>query len=288
VSRIIAIAIAALLISLCGSAHADEAIRLAQEELRKRNLFYGDIDGRETPGFLEALKRYQQRKGFAPTGVVDVDTLRSMGLSAPEVSELPNVPVLRSDRRAPPQVWPLAAGASVQSPPAPATPLRSDPAPSQEEMRRFIRAYLDACQSPDVADELGFYADRVDYFHHGNVDQNYIRGLLHAYYEQWPERSYRVGDTIRLGKSGEYTTARNRINFTLKTSGGRTASGRTDNTFTVARRPDNSLVIIGHQEERVRQNARRRSSKSRSDQQRITPLDRTLRKIFGPSKKRKR
>jgi hypothetical protein len=287
VFRVITILILALLI--CSPAvRADEAIRLAQEELRKRNLFHGDIDGRETPAFLEAVKRYQQRKGFAPTGVVDADTLRSMGVSEPAVSELPSVPVLRSDRSSAgplpgpffgrPHAATASAAATIERPPR-----SSLPPPSLAEVRKFIRAYLDACQSPDVADELAFYGDRVDYFHHGTVDKAFISGLLTSYYAQWPQREYRVGDSIRLGESGNYATARCRISFNLRALLGRTASGKTDNTFTFARRDDNSLEIIGHQEERVRSTARRRSSRQRGEE-RLTPLDRTLRKFFGSGK----
>src|SRR5205085_6526047 len=43
---------------------ADEATRRAQEELRKRNLYFGDINGQSNPEFTEALKDYQMRKGF--------------------------------------------------------------------------------------------------------------------------------------------------------------------------------------------------------------------------------
>ncbi len=282
VSRICNFLIVVIVLLCAGLARADEAIRQVQEELR--NMFHGDVDGRETPGFLDALKRYQQRKGFAPTGVADTDTMRSLGLSGPPaVTNLPNVPVLRSDRRPG-----LAAGRDVSA----AATVASRPAdenktpPTQQEARKFIREYLEACASPDVADELAFYGERVDYFHHGNVDQNYIRALLLAYYQQWPERRYSMGDSVRIGQSGGDATAKCRISFTLA-SGTRQASGKTDNTFTLARRADDRLEIIGHQEARVRPAARPRSSKQRGNTERLTPLDRTLRKFFGPAPKEK-
>ena len=60
--------------SLSAVARADETIRQVQEELRKRNLYFGNIDGQNTTVLAEALKRYQARKGFAVTGKVDSDT----------------------------------------------------------------------------------------------------------------------------------------------------------------------------------------------------------------------
>ncbi|MEA3213452.1 MAG: putative peptidoglycan binding domain [Chthoniobacter sp.] len=79
-------------------------VRSAQEELRRRNIFFGDIDGRQTPEWREALKRYQKRKGLATTGSEDHDTLRSLGLATrtageppPKELEWPEEPVLKSD-----------------------------------------------------------------------------------------------------------------------------------------------------------------------------------------------
>jgi len=53
-------------------------IREVQDELRKRNLFFGDLDGRMTPQLSGALKRYQKRKGFEPTGAFDDPTVASL------------------------------------------------------------------------------------------------------------------------------------------------------------------------------------------------------------------
>ena len=59
-----------------------EFIREVQEELRKRNLFFGDIDGQVTPQLTAALKRYQMRKGFDVTGTVDAPTAASLQIQA--------------------------------------------------------------------------------------------------------------------------------------------------------------------------------------------------------------
>ncbi|MDP9004854.1 MAG: peptidoglycan-binding protein [Verrucomicrobiota bacterium] len=88
-----------LLLTVSGPARADEQTRQVQEELRKRYLFFRDIDGRATPDYSIALRRYQERQGFAQTGVADEMTLYSLGIGEPSppaegAPELPDVPVL--------------------------------------------------------------------------------------------------------------------------------------------------------------------------------------------------
>lgn len=80
---------------------ADEQVRQVQEELRKRNLYFGEIDGRPTSELVGALKRYQARKGFAATGQVDDETAASLHVVVQMASATkqnwPDLPVLRSD-----------------------------------------------------------------------------------------------------------------------------------------------------------------------------------------------
>ncbi|HEX8309910.1 MAG TPA: peptidoglycan-binding domain-containing protein [Chthoniobacteraceae bacterium] len=83
---------------------AEEEVRSVQEELRRRNLYFGDIDGRRTPELEQAVKRYQKKKGFSTSGREDRETLRSLGLvqrapdePLPKAVEWPSEPVLKSD-----------------------------------------------------------------------------------------------------------------------------------------------------------------------------------------------
>ena len=81
---------------------ADEQVRQVQEELRRRNLYFGEVDGRNTEEIHEAMRRYQQRKGFPATGAFEQETLRSLGIqmeppAAGTTEPLPDVPVLKSD-----------------------------------------------------------------------------------------------------------------------------------------------------------------------------------------------
>lgn len=258
---------------------ADDATREVQEELRKRNLFHGDVDGRQTPALIDALREYQQRKGFAVTGVADEDTLRSMGISAkpaPE-SDLPDGPVLRSDRGNP-------AGGShpVAGVPAPSQPVPPNaPAPTQDEMRSWVSNYLEACETHDVADELAYYADQVQYFHHGTVDKEHIRRELLAYAQQWLDRQFELGSSFKVSKRGANTVVQCHVRFELANAAGtRKASGQTNNTFTLARRQDLSWEIVAHEEQRVRTSGGRRSGKSSRSSSRLSPLDRTIKKFF--------
>lgn len=88
------------------SVYGNEDTRSTQEELRRRNIYFGDVDGRSSPELEQALKHYQKRKGLAVTGQNDHDTLRSLGLAVRAPNEpppkdlvLPDEPVLKSDVR---------------------------------------------------------------------------------------------------------------------------------------------------------------------------------------------
>ena len=72
---------------------ADEQVRQVQEELRKRHLFYADANGEKGSALTIALKRYQEKKGFSPTGIIDAVTLASLGIpiAAPFAATTPVV-----------------------------------------------------------------------------------------------------------------------------------------------------------------------------------------------------
>jgi hypothetical protein len=201
-----------------------------------------------------ALKRYQQRKGFAQTGAADEVTLYSLGIGeaappAEGVHDLPDVPVLKSD-------------AALHEPrPAPApVPTRAQNAGdvAEEEIRSFLRRYFDACQSPNPDDELAFYADRVEYFDHGVVDKPYIRNELAVYDQRWPSRKYTLGDSLRVVRSENNTIAKIRVAFDVSNpEHNRRGNGRTDDIFNLAKRGD-GLEIVSIKEARVRRPSRHR------------------------------
>ena len=235
-------------------ARADEETRQVQEELRKRHLFFRDIDGRPSPEYAMALKRYQQRQGFAQTGVADDVTLYSLGIGeasppAEGARDLPDMPVLKSD-----------AALHEPRPSTPPVPTKAQNAGTvtKAEIRSFLRRYFDACQSRNPDDELAFYAERVEYFDHGVVDKPYIRNELAVYDQRWPIRKYTPGDWPRVSHSGNNTVAKVRVAFAVANAEhDRRANGRTDDIFNLARRGD-SLEIVSIKEARVRRPSRHR------------------------------
>lgn len=293
------VAAAALLSS--GSVWADETTRRVQEELRKRRLYNGDLDGQQSPELGVALKRYQERKGFPESGVPDAQTLRSMGIAEPASSDAaPEVPILRSDATPQPHARPPQPEEAVPE----ATPMSiagdiNVPPPSREELREFMRRYLDACETENVADELAYYAPRVDYFAHGIVPKTYVRTQLLAYNEDWPQRTYTMDEEITLTKRGDNTAATARVAYQLANPAkDRKADGTVNHTIVLARQADSTFEIVGIQEQRVRgkrasgERVRRRSTKKRSSKgksgYRMTPLDRSIQKLFNPPKRKRR
>ena len=274
---------AAALLCPAAAVLADETTRRVQEELRKRRLFNGDLDGQQTPELGVALKRYQERKGFPASGVVDSQTLRSMGIAEPGAE----VPILRSDVAA--QPGPADAEHPAPTPMSIAGDLNMPP-PSREELREFMQRYLDACQTQSVTDELAFYAPRVDYFAHGIVNKTYVRNQLLAYNDYWPQRKYTMSDELTLTKRGDNTAATALVVYELANPAhNRKADGKVNHTIVLARQPDTTFEIVGIQEQRVRggeaaskQKAGRRAStkRKRNSGPRLTPLDRSLRKFF--------
>jgi len=245
-----------LLCALAGSspAFADEETRQVQEELRKRHLFFRDIDGRQSQEYSMALKRYQQRQGFAQTGYADEITLYSLGIgeAAPPAEgarDLPDLPVLKSD-----------AALHEPRPTRPPVPTKEQNAGdvAKAEIRNFLRRYFDACESQNPDDELAFFAERVEYFDHGVVDKPYIRNELAVYDQRWPNRKYDLGDSLRVVRIGNNTIAKIRVAFDVANAEhSRKANGRTDGTFNLAKRGD-SLEIVSIKEARVRRPSRHR------------------------------
>ena len=292
--RLLLCSLAAAALLLPVSATADETTRQVQEELRKRRLYYGDLDGQQTPELGIALKRYQERKGFPASGVVDAQTLRSMGIAEPTTGATPaDVPILRSDAAAQPASAPVE-----NTPPAPMS-IAGDitvPPPSREEMRDFMQRYLHACETENVNDELAYYAPRVDYFAHGIVPKTYVRDRLAEYNQLWPQRKYTMDEDVTLTKRGDNTAATALVAYALSNPAqNRKADGKVNHTIVLARTADSGFEIVGVQEQRVRgttarkQSSRGRSkSKKASSRRRMTPLDRSLQKFFNPPKRKRR
>src|SRR5437868_6325389 len=170
-------------LSIAGLARADETVRQVQEELRKRNLYFGNIDGQTNSAVIDALKHYQARKGFAVTGKVDQETATSLHLQLTTVAAaapLPDVPVLKSDTAsAMPESQRLALQREADekpdatpSPPGPPPPAESPSAGQDltpEKVNKLVQDYLRDGETQDVAAQLKYYGFPVRYFDHGIV-----------------------------------------------------------------------------------------------------------------------
>jgi peptidoglycan hydrolase-like protein with peptidoglycan-binding domain len=259
----------ALALSLTSLARADETVRQVQEELRKRNLYFGNIDGQNSPVLTDALKRYQTRKGFAVTGTLDQDTATSLHIRTTAVASmpaLPDVPVLKSDNAsALPESQRLALQREAEEKgddlnPTPPAPAESPPASQDltpDRVNKFVQDYLRDAEGQNVPAQVRYYAFPIRYFDHGMVSEQFVNQDTSNYVKRWPQRKYILQGPINFfasGKEGE-TEIEFTIGFDLR-NGARTtknhAVGRTKNWWTVRLEGD-EMKIVAIREERVRE-----------------------------------
>lgn len=258
-----------LLLLAAALARADESVRQVQEELRKRNLYFGDIDGQMNSGLENALRRYQARKGFTVTGAVDPTTAASLQVAPEQTAdapELPDTPVLKNDfapQLAEAQRAALEAEAEAKpDPDAVPTPVPPAEPPSfsqdipPQRVTELVENYLRASETDDVAAQTApYFAYPVDYFGHGQKDEDFITRDVRNYVRRWPERRYRLLGPVRFAASGEdaQTNIQFEIAFDVANSErGTRAQGRTLNYWTV-RPVDGQLRITSIKEERLRE-----------------------------------
>jgi hypothetical protein len=258
-----------LLLSISSLARADETVRQVQEELRKRNLYFGNIDGQTSPVLVDALKRYQTRKGFTVSGKVDADTATSLHVqvttAAATATVMPDMPVLKSDiESALPESQRLALQKEAEekpdltpSPPPPA----ESPGPGQdltpERVNKLVQDYLRDAESADVAAQVKYYVFPVRYFDHGAVSQEFVAKDTGDYVKRWPERKYTLTGPVTFfasEKEGE-TVVEFTITFELRSAARTTknrAVGRTQNWWTLRANGD-ELKIVAIREARLRE-----------------------------------
>ncbi len=246
---------------------ADEQVRQVQEELRKRNLYFGNVDGQNTQELSAALKRYQKRKGFAVTGSVDPMTATSLHIqTTTAVSRtFPDMPVLKSDTASAlseSQRLALQREAEEKPEPAPTPPPPAEsPAPGQDiapdRINKLIEDYLRDGETQDVPAQIKYYAFPVRYFDHGSVSEQFVTQDTRRYIKRWPERKYTLTGPIAFFASatGDETNIEFTIAFELRSDARTTknrVSGHTKNWWTV--RPEGEeLKIVAIREERIRE-----------------------------------
>ncbi len=254
-----------------GSAQGAEPVRRVQEELRRRNLFFGDVDGRSGPELAAALRLYQSHKGFEPTGKVDRVTARSLGIDLEPSGgtseavatrvEWPEVPVLKSDAaRALPAAKQAelekAALANLDPAPAPEIPAESPAGAPDLDPAAFtglVERYLAASERDDLESQLRYYAYPVDYFDHGLVNQKFVARDNANYMRRWPERHYALLGPVKTmaGPNESETVVVFSIAFEVRNQKHQ-ASGKTRNFWTL--RPEGTdWKIVAIKEEHLRE-----------------------------------
>ena len=260
-------------------------IREVQEELRKRNLFFGDIDGQMTPQLTNALKRYQTRKGFEATGAIDKPTAASLqigpnaasiaaaddsgsaiGVSATQVSGGAPQPVraaetvsatqAASSNEAAAELLSRARGEAAWAdlPVTPEPPAEAPTPPdliTADRVTRFVETYLTDGETDDIGLQVWFYSFPVKYFSHGLVNQDFVVRDTQGYVKRWPERKYTLVGPVSFDTSGPQgeTQIEFTIDYTVRNKG-RSKSGRTKNFWTV-RTTGDEMKIIAIREEHI-------------------------------------
>ena len=241
---------------------ADEPTRRAQEELRKRNLYFGDVDGKMKPELVDALKRYQGRKGFDVTGQLDEATANSLDISLGNsnggAQSWPDVPVLKSDAArglSPAQQSALQTNTNVSSEPSPTpppmTPRATTASLSAEEVTQLVQNYLRDAATDNVDLQVGYYAFPVDYFDHGRVDRHFVVRDTRNYVKRWPQRKYMLTEPVKVLSSGQ--PAETQLEFTIAfevRNKNHAVRGKTRNFWTL--RPEaGNLRIVALNEQRL-------------------------------------
>jgi hypothetical protein len=60
--------------------HGSPSVRSAQQALKDAGYYHGDVDGIEGPRTREAVRKYQQAEGLNTSGILDRETLGSLGV----------------------------------------------------------------------------------------------------------------------------------------------------------------------------------------------------------------
>lgn len=236
---------------------ADEPTRRAQEELRKRNLYFGDIDGQKNPALIEALKHYQTRKGFAPTGQLDEETASSLRIqiaTSPNSSQrLPDLPVLKSDSArelAEPDSAALEPSLEQDTTASPApqspTPQVAEPEHSRaEQITNFVRQYLHDAEGADVDAQVRDFSFPVQYFDHGKASREFVVKDTRRYLARWPQRRYELIGPVKFSKTN--VPNQFEVEFTIHfrvANRGQVADGKTRNLWKIESDRQNFKILV--------------------------------------------
>lgn len=128
---------------------ADERVRDAQQELRRRKLYFGRVDGQAAPATTAAVRKFQELKGLERTGAIDGETASALGLRT-------------------------SAGPDASS--------------GGAECCALVASYLAAQERGDLDAVMRCYSERVDFFDDGPSDRAFLRELHRRELQRWPQR----------------------------------------------------------------------------------------------------
>ena len=255
-----------LFLLIATSVFADDQIRDVQEELRKRNMYFGDVDGKMTPELVSALTRYQTRKGFAVTGEIDPTTAASLNVQmatpvAANKSSWPDMPVLKSDAAlaiADEQRQQLVQQAEENPDmvPTPAPPAEEPPASqnlTRETVQKLVEDYLRDGETMDIAAQTRYFAYPVQYFKHGTKDAAFVERDVRNYCKKWTQRQYALTEPVSFAASANENETN--VVFTIEfdvRNGRHQVAGKTKNFWTLRAEGD-ELKIVAIHEERLRE-----------------------------------
>ncbi len=217
---------------------ADERVVEIQTALSENGYFAGEIDGVWRARTSVAIARYQIRNGLEITGKLNPETRKSLGLKRANASAADKLPsgtweALREEdeeflESAPPPSYPAAETTGLQTPTSASEKLASpEPGPDrqgrrQERVRDYIAAFVLAGLENSIEPELGFFAERVEYFGEGEVGIEHIRRSLARYNDRFPDRRFRlIGEPEIIEKSGSVLLVEFPLRYDVRGADGR-------------------------------------------------------------------
>jgi len=117
--------------------------------------------------------------------------------------------------------------------------------PLAEEGCTKVQQYLAARTGDDIDREMGFFADKIDYFDDGLVERAFVRTAHLRENKRWPQRRSTLLDRIATAdfpRTGEVTVTA-RIRTEVTDSAGQRRAGTEDWTFILRKMRDDLRII---------------------------------------------
>ena len=114
---------------------------------------------------------------------------------------------------------------------------------TEEQARDFVRDYLYAAEQDNPRSEIGFYADKVDYFNRGRVGKRAVAQDQHRYYQRWPYRDFAlIGEPRVISLKEDEAVVRFRMRYRVG-RGQRVYGGETENTMTIRQTEEGRKIV---------------------------------------------